>query len=141
MAVAVGTLAGCIFHTNPAGVPSGERTGAAQQQSASQQATIRGSIVQYGGPLGANGSPPPPRPVAAVAVLYNRADDATAPEGEAVARFRTTASSNGTFSIPVSAGDYVIDAESLDGSPLTDPKPITVRAGQTRTITLSVSVP
>lgn len=104
-------------------------------------ATITGSLLEVGGPVGADGSPPAGRPIAAVAAAYPRHPGQIAIAGKAIARTRTPADGDGSFSLKIPAGDYFIVAESPSGSPMTSPQPLTVTPGQHKTLELRVNVP
>lgn len=130
--IGVGALTGCTSQ-------AASRSGATQSGSAA--ATITGTLLEYGGPMPANGTPPPPRPIAAIAAVYRRSPDGTAISGKPVAQTRTSPDGDGSFSLTVAPGEYVIVAESPDGSPWATPKPITAASGRTRSVDLQVDVP
>ncbi|NNC12388.1 hypothetical protein HII28_10925 [Planctomonas sp. JC2975] len=101
--------------------------------------TISGSILQFGGPVAADGTQPTPRPAVGIVAIYRRSDGEQAVSGTPVREVRTAA--DGTFSCTVDAGKYFVVAESLDGTPIVRPQPITLEAGGSPDIILGVDVP
>lgn len=103
-----------------------------------ESATIRGTLLQFGGPVAADGSQPMPRPLVGIVALYRSSASQSTSEPP-VRAIRTTAS--GTFSTTAEPGRYFLVADALDGSPLTQPQPVTLVPGGTSNVALRVDVP
>lgn len=132
----LGTVTAC---TSPGDV-AGE-TPTSSVTSMTKYATITGSLLEVGGPVSADGSPPAGRPIAAIAAVYPRRPGQISIAGKVIAQTRTPADGDGSFSLKIPAGDYFIIAESPSGSPMTSPQPLTVTPGQHQTLELRASVP
>lgn len=101
--------------------------------------TIRGTILQFGGPVGADGARSAPRPLVGIVAVYQRRAGRTTVSGPPVAQSRTPA--DGTFSFTLESGKYFVVAESLEGTQIVPPQPITLAAGGAPNIILGVDVP
>ena len=101
--------------------------------------TVQGTILQFGGPPAADGTPPAPRPMIGIVAIYRREAGQSTVSGAPVAQMRTP--SDGTYSFTLESGTYFVVAESLDGTQIVEPQPITLTAGGAPNLILGVDVP
>jgi hypothetical protein len=101
--------------------------------------TIRGTILQFGGPMTAGGAQPTPRPIAGIVAVYRHRAGQSTVAGAPIAQLRTAV--HGTFSFTLESGRYFVVADSLEGTQIVQPQPVTLAAGGTPNLVLGVNVP
>lgn len=101
--------------------------------------TIRGTLLQFGGPLAADGTQPTPRLVMGIVALYRRSPGESTVSGLPAREIRTGA--DGGFSSTVEPGMYFVVAEALDGTQIGQPQPVTLARGRTSSVSVGVDVP
>ena len=123
-------LAGCAASTSGGGTSTGTAS-----------ATVTGTIVRVGGPLGPGGTQPTPVPMDGMAAVYRQVGGATSVSGKPVLTVGSSASHTGTFSFSIAPGHYLVVAVLSQGNVRSAPKAIDVTAGQSFTVRLIIPVP
>lgn len=101
--------------------------------------TVRGTILQFGGPLAADGAPPASRPIMGIVALYRAGAGQSTVSGVPARQIRT--GTDGKFASTVEPGKYLMVAEALDGTQIGQPQPVTLMPGGTSNVVVRVDVP
>jgi hypothetical protein len=138
--LAAGLLSGCAAAASPATGGPAAKGPATQSQTAAGRLTVR--MIMEGGPMGADGKQPGPRPISGTVTIT------------AAGRSPVTVAvgSSGTRSVPLPPGRYQVTGRSpalmtVDDQghsredPFSPPASAIVTAGHTATVTLGAIVP
>ncbi len=104
-------------------------------------ATVTGTIVRVGGPIGPGGTQPTPVPMEGIAAVYRQVNGATSVSGKPVLTVETSSSHTAAFSFSVAPGHYLVVAELGQGNVRSQPKAIDVTAGESLSVRLIIPVP